>query len=181
MTKSELCEDGVSVAPLRHYLKIASMLDTVSWHSSGCWVKGILVCREFVEHVWPKFTEQNPQIPAEAVIRAGKHPYLEAKYSKWWLNWVMMVQAPIHGLLHSRKPLAVTPTVCVSGVAAVCGNERTIDLRNSSPEEILRQAVLLRSSLGRKASLQVKKRVVTSQSSIQGRWNGELQQQLKAQ
>lgn len=99
--------------------------------------------REFVEHVWPKFTEQNPQIPAEAVIRAGKHPYLEAKY--------------------------------------ICGNERTIDLRNSSPEEILRQAVLLRSSLGRKASLQVKKRVVTSQSSIQGRWNGELQQQLKAQ
>lgn len=57
---------------------------------------------------------------------------------------------------------------------------RTVDCRNSSPEEILRQAVLLRSSAGRKASLQVKQRTVTRQPSVQGRWSPELQQQLKA-
>lgn len=41
-------------------------------------------------------------------------------------------------------------------VAAVNKNTRHVDLRNAAPEEVLRQAVYLRSSLGRKASLQVR-------------------------
>ncbi|GAB4815870.1 hypothetical protein N2152v2_002916 [Parachlorella kessleri] len=99
--------------------------------------------REFLEHVWPQFTKDNPHLAAEAVLRRGRHPFLEASY--------------------------------------LTGNVRSVDLRNNTPEEILRQAVLLRSSAGRKASLQVKQRTVTKQPSIQGQWTGELQQQLKQQ
>jgi hypothetical protein len=63
----------------------------------------------------------------------------------------------------------------------VAGTRRAVDLRNSDAAEVLRQAVLLRSSAGRKASLQVKKRLRTANPSIQGPWTGELQDRLKAQ
>lgn len=43
-------------------------------------------------------------------------------------------------------------------------------VRNEQPEEVLRQALLLRSSTGRKASTPVKKRHVTRTPSIQGAW-----------
>ncbi|PRW33640.1 54S ribosomal mitochondrial [Chlorella sorokiniana] len=57
---------------------------------------------------------------------------------------------------------------------------RHVDLRNAAPEEVLRQAVYLRSSLGRKASLQVKQRTRSKQPSIQGPWTHEVQEALKA-
>lgn len=50
------------------------------------------------------------------------------------------------------------------------GNSRAVDLRNNDPEEVLRQAVLLRSSAGRKTTLRIKKRHQTSKPSIQGTW-----------
>lgn len=51
-------------------------------------------------------------------------------------------------------------------------------MRNSDSVEILRQAMNLRNNIGRKTSIQVKKRVVTSRPSIQGEWNMDLQSKL---
>jgi len=51
-------------------------------------------------------------------------------------------------------------------------------MRNSDPVEILRQAMNLRNNIGRKTTIQVKKRVVTSRPSIQGEWNRDLQAKL---
>ena len=53
-------------------------------------------------------------------------------------------------------------------------------MRNSDPVEILRQAMNLRNNIGRKTSIQVKKRVVTSRPSIQGEWNMDLQCKLSS-
>lgn len=50
------------------------------------------------------------------------------------------------------------------------GNQRSVDLRNQDVEEVVRQAVMLRSSAGRKASLKIKHRRVTKSPSIQGAW-----------
>lgn len=61
------------------------------------------------------------------------------------------------------------------------GNSRTVTLRNHPPEEILRQAVYLRSATGRKASLQVKHRTKTQTPSIQGPWTPQLQDILRGQ
>ncbi|PSC67376.1 54S ribosomal mitochondrial [Micractinium conductrix] len=58
---------------------------------------------------------------------------------------------------------------------------RHVDTKNAPAEEVLRQAVYLRSSLGRKASLQVKQRTRSSTPSIQGAWSHEVQEALKAQ
>lgn len=58
------------------------------------------------------------------------------------------------------------------------GLSRTVGLSNAAPEAILRQAAFLRSSAGRKASLQVKQRTRTRRPSIQGQWTGELQDTL---
>ncbi len=55
---------------------------------------------------------------------------------------------PCHPTPPLRRP-AVRPAVNTS--------TRHVDLRNAAPEEVLRQAVYLRSSLGRKASLQVRR------------------------
>lgn len=54
---------------------------------------------------------------------------------------------------------------------------RTVDLRNSAPGEILRQAVLLRSSAGRKASLQVRagRGYRAGHDTQQWRWEWQLQ------
>lgn len=60
------------------------------------------------------------------------------------------------------------------------GNARSVSIRNQPPDEILRQAVYLRSSAGRKASLQVKHRTQTETPSIQGAWTPQLQDRLKA-
>lgn len=68
-----------------------------------------------------------------------------------------------------------------SNMLAENGNRRAVALRNEAPDEVLRQAVLLRSCTGRKASLQVKNRTQTQRSSIQGVWNAKLQDQLKSQ
>lgn len=62
---------------------------------------------------------------------------------------------------------------------AVNGNSRSVTLRNHPPEEILRQAVYLRSATGRKASLQVKQRTKTQTPSIQGHWTPQLQDILR--
>ncbi|EFN53762.1 hypothetical protein CHLNCDRAFT_136378 [Chlorella variabilis] len=56
---------------------------------------------------------------------------------------------------------------------------RHVDVKNQPAEEVLRQAVYLRSSLGRKASLQVKHRTRTQMPSIQGPWTHELQDALR--
>ncbi|KAI3425285.1 hypothetical protein D9Q98_009052 [Chlorella vulgaris] len=56
---------------------------------------------------------------------------------------------------------------------------RHVDVKNEPAEEVLRQAVYLRSSLGRKASLQVKHRTRSLTPSIQGPWTHELQDALK--
>lgn len=61
------------------------------------------------------------------------------------------------------------------------GTVRTVGLRNATPQEVLRQAGYLRSSTGRKTSLQVKQRQVSRNPSIQGRWTPEVQDALKAQ
>lgn len=61
------------------------------------------------------------------------------------------------------------------------GTVRTVGLRNATPQEVLRQAGYLRSSTGRKTSLQVKQRQVSRNPSIQGRWTPEVQDTLKAQ
>ena len=45
---------------------------------------------------------------------------------------------------------------------------RHVDIKNKPKEEILRQAMYLRNSLGRKASLQIKHRHVPKVQSIQG-------------
>ncbi|KAL4419892.1 hypothetical protein ABPG75_006990 [Micractinium tetrahymenae] len=58
---------------------------------------------------------------------------------------------------------------------------RHVDVKNAPAEEVLRQAVYLRSSLGRKASLQVKQRTRSHMPSIQGQWSHEVQEALKAQ
>ena len=50
-----------------------------------------------------------------------------------------------------------------------------------APEEALRQAVYLRSSTGRKASLRIKERTQTKNPSTQGRWTSQLQDELKAE
>lgn len=60
------------------------------------------------------------------------------------------------------------------------GTSRSVGLRNASAEEVLRQAALLRSSQGRKTSLQIKKRLRTASPSIQGPWTPELQDALKS-
>ncbi|KAL4430376.1 hypothetical protein ABPG77_002182 [Micractinium sp. CCAP 211/92] len=57
---------------------------------------------------------------------------------------------------------------------------RHVDVKNAPAEEVLRQAVYLRSSLGRKASLQVKQRTRSQMPSIQGPWSHEVQETLKA-
>lgn len=46
-----------------------------------------LLCREFLEHLWPQFRAENPQMRAEAVLRPGRHPFIEASYREsreWW-------------------------------------------------------------------------------------------------
>ena len=58
------------------------------------------------------------------------------------------------------------------------GRSRTVDVSNAAPEEVLRQAALLRSSAGRKSTLQVKQRVVSHQPSVQGRWTPAVQDSL---
>ena len=45
-----------------------------------------------------------------------------------------------------------------------------VGLRNESPGEVLRQAVYLRSSAGRKTGKPIKERHIRSSPSIQGRW-----------
>jgi hypothetical protein len=62
----------------------------------------------------------------------------------------------------------------------VSGNVRSVGLRNADPAEVLRQALYLRSSSGRRASLRVKARVQTRTPSVQGAWTPELQAALKA-
>ncbi|KAL6771104.1 MRPL43 [Auxenochlorella protothecoides x Auxenochlorella symbiontica] len=59
------------------------------------------------------------------------------------------------------------------------GRVRTVGLRNEDPDEIMRQAILLRSSTGRKAALQVKTRQVSRNPSIQGPWTPAVQDALK--
>lgn len=61
----------------------------------------------------------------------------------------------------------------------VNGRVRTVGLRNEDPDEIMRQAILLRSSTGRKAALQVKTRQVSRNPSIQGPWTPAVQDALK--
>ena len=53
-------------------------------------------------------------------------------------------------------------------------------MRNDPPEEVLRQAVHLRSCAGRKASLVVKHRTQTKNPSIQGEWTSQLQDELRS-
>jgi Mitochondrial ribosomal protein L51 / S25 / CI-B8 domain len=60
------------------------------------------------------------------------------------------------------------------------GNIRAVDLKNKDSGEILRQAALLRSSAGRKSTVQVKDRLQTKLPSVQGRWNSALQDKLSS-
>ena len=41
-------------------------------------------------------------------------------------------------------------------------------MRNAAPEEMLKQAIILRSSIGRNPRLRIQERVVSRQKSIQG-------------
>ena len=41
-------------------------------------------------------------------------------------------------------------------------------MRNATPEEIIKQAIILRSSIGRNPKLRIQERVVSRQKSIQG-------------
>lgn len=71
------------------------------------------------------------------------------------------------------------PPIPLSSPPPVNGTTRSVTVRNAAPDEILRQAILLRSSTGRKASLQVKRRQVSKNPSIQGMWTSELQDRIK--
>ena len=55
-----------------------------------------------------------------------------------------------------RHPTA--PTAALNPATAVNATSRHVDVKNQAAEEVLRQAVYLRSSLGRKASLQARPR-----------------------
>lgn len=59
------------------------------------------------------------------------------------------------------------------------GNQRSVSLRNNSPDEILRQMAYLRSSLGGKATVRVKQRTKTLSPSIQGAWTSQMQDSLR--
>lgn len=61
------------------------------------------------------------------------------------------------------------------------GKERAVGIRNDDSTEILRQAMYLRSSVGRKTNKQIKKRTLTERPSIQGAWTPDVQLQLNQQ
>lgn len=161
----------------------------------------LLLCRVFLKEQWPDFTAHNQQIEAAAVTHPGRHPLLIGSYGEWqggvgdwsWdcqsgaapadasipldasraCGWVFFDGGPKPGGLDRHA--AVTPPV----PRAANGTTRSVTVRNADPDEILRQAILLRSSTGRKASLQVKRRQVSKNPSIQGVWTNVLQDRIK--
>eukprot|EP00891_Asterochloris_glomerata_P003582 jgi/Astpho2/3582/gw1.00058.62.1_t len=50
----------------------------------------------------------------------------------------------------------------------VSTQQRKICMRNATPEEILKQAIILRSGIGRNPGLRIQERVISRQKSIQG-------------
>lgn len=127
----------------------------------------LLVRREFVEHMFPTFKQHNPQIAMEAVVQRGKHPGLHAEYREPPLHFrpptarlplrclfSAAVAASLPRCVSSKEKYWTPPAARPSPRDTVNKTTRHVDLRNQAPEEVLRQAVYLRSSLGRKASLQ---------------------------
>ena len=51
--------------------------------------------------------------------------------------------------------------------AAASAQQRKVCVRNAAPEDILKQAIMLRSSIGRDPGRRIQERVVSSQKSIQ--------------
>jgi hypothetical protein len=132
-----------------------------------------------VQHILPQFQQDNPQLLVESLVRRGKHPGLQAEYrecqdaaavagarsalqpSLMHLHCTVHLSADHLPTLHmstaslparAASPLSHPDPCCRT--AAVNKSTRHVDVKNAAAEEVLRQAVYLRSSLGRKASLQ---------------------------
>lgn len=130
--------------------------------------------REFLQSWLPRFREENPHLEIEEQLQRGRHPFLHAQYSETRHHHSASFCSPCF-MLSSLRLIAIV-TECTGN-----GNIRVVSLRNESPGEILRQAAYIRSSTGRKASLQVKERRKSQNPSIQGSWTPEFQDLLQGQ
>ena len=60
------------------------------------------------------------------------------------------------------------PLQVVCCYAAASTQQRKVCLRNAAPEDILKKAIMLRSSIGRNPGRRIQERVLSRQRSIQG-------------
>ena len=103
--------------------------------------------------------------------RPGRHPLLQGDYS----NSPSIASS-------NHLAAAQTDPSHIMNTAAECGNDRVVGVKNTDAEEILRQAVVLRNSAGRRTYLKVKHRhqlplikgddgsYVRASPSVQGSW-----------
>lgn len=144
ITASFLAVHGVQGVHHRCLHCNARCIQQHSVHDSSCSPKVMCCCthRNFLDALLPTFKQENPQLRIEEALRPGHHPYLHAEYresschlqsARMQLLWVVL-----------RHPFFTGN-----------GRSRAVDIKNQPEEEILRQAVFLRSAAGRATHVKV--------------------------
>ena len=107
------------------------------------------VCRAFLNTLLPTFKQENPHLAIEEKPRPGHHPYFLAEYREHVVLFCLEDAGAMRAATADIKERLTLQ------MHAGNGNVRTVGVKNQSEEDILRQAVILRSSAGRNTHVKV--------------------------